>query len=137
MKALVGLDYAPLTYRRYQTALEHTSTFIQWKYKMRGFPISQLNYEFIAEFEFYLKSVRRCGHNTAMKYLTNFKKIVLLCVKKGWLQKDPFYGFKLAGKVVNKDFLTQQELEALQAKQFSVPRFNVTGMEQSKAKRIP
>jgi phosphoglucomutase len=28
-----------------------------------------------------------------MKYLANFKKIVLHCLKNGWLQKDPFIGF--------------------------------------------
>jgi len=32
MKALVGAQFARLTYTRYTTALEHTREFIQWKY---------------------------------------------------------------------------------------------------------
>ncbi len=126
LKALVGNGYAPFTYKRYKTALEHTKEFIQWKYKKDDLPITELNYEFIAEYEYYLKSVRKCAHNSAMKYLANFKKIVLLCVKKGWLQRDPFYGFKLAGKVVSKDFLTQAELDALAVKEFTASRLNIT-----------
>ena len=28
------------------------------------------------------------AHNTVMKYLTNFKKIVMICAKNGWLERD-------------------------------------------------
>jgi site-specific recombinase XerD len=60
-----------------------------------------------------------------MKYLANFKKIVLVCVKKGWQQKDPFYGFSIAPKDVNREFLTQEELDAIAAKQFTALRINI------------
>lgn len=33
-------------------------------------------------FEFYLKMVKNISHNTAVKYITNFKKIVLLAIDK-------------------------------------------------------
>src|SRR5688500_5740008 len=72
VKALVGNEFAPLTYKRYKTALEHTKEFIQWKFRISDLDITKLNYEFIHDFEFYLKSVRKCGHNTAIKYLSNF-----------------------------------------------------------------
>jgi hypothetical protein len=77
VKTLVGHEFAPLTYKRYKTALEHTKEFIHWKFRVSDLDIRKLNYEFIHNFEFYLKSVRKCGHNTAIKYLCNFKKIVL------------------------------------------------------------
>ncbi|MEO9069671.1 MAG: phage integrase SAM-like domain-containing protein [Ginsengibacter sp.] len=31
--------------------------------------------------------IRKSDHNTAMKYLSNFKKIVFQFIKNGWLQK--------------------------------------------------
>ena len=125
MKALIGNGYAPLTHRRFTTALGHTREFIHWKYNIGDYAITKLNYEFISEFEFYLRSVRKCAHNSTMKYLANFKKVVLQCVKKGWLNKDPFYGFCLGGKPVVREFLTQVELDTIRTKQFSAPRLNI------------
>ncbi|HEY4876228.1 MAG TPA: phage integrase SAM-like domain and Arm DNA-binding domain-containing protein [Puia sp.] len=126
IKELVGNTYAPLTLKRYTTALEHAKKFILWKYKLSDLEITRLNYEFISEYEFYLKSVRKCGHNSTMKYLSNLKKVVLLCLKKGWLQKDPFYGFHLATKEVIREILSQDELAAIAAKKFSTDRLNIT-----------
>ena len=39
---------------------------------------------------FYLRTVRRCCHNTTSKYLMNSKKIVRIALAKGWMKKDPF-----------------------------------------------
>jgi integrase len=61
-----------------------------------------------------------------MKYLSNLKKIVLLCVKKGWLLKDPFNGFKLATKEVARDVLTQAELDSIRQKEFASERIRIT-----------
>ncbi len=47
MAALVGLEYAPGTLERFQTAYRHTLTFLQWKYKVDDIDISKLDYEFI------------------------------------------------------------------------------------------
>jgi site-specific recombinase XerD len=125
LEQLVGNGYAPLTLKRYRTALRHAREFIKYKYRLKDLDISKLNYEFISEYDFYLKSVRKCGHNSTIKYLRNFKKIVLLCVKKGWLNKDPFYGFKLANKEVVRDFLTQQELDTMANKEFAAVRLTI------------
>ena len=121
---LVGKEYSPVTLTRYKTALEHTRSFIQWKFRMPDMAITKLNYEFISEFAFYLKSIRNCNHNTTMKYLTNFKKVVLLCVKNGWLPKDPFANFNLAKREVDRPFLTAAELQAIASKQFPAERLN-------------
>nr|WP_192579287.1 phage integrase SAM-like domain-containing protein [Dyadobacter sp. UC 10] len=107
---MVGSDYALGTLGRYRTSYDHTKAFIQWKYKTSGFDIHKLDYEFISEYEFWLKTERHLGHNTAMKYLTNFKKIVFICVKKGWLIRDPFVTFKMTLKEVNREALTSAEL---------------------------
>nr|WP_306623209.1 phage integrase SAM-like domain-containing protein [Chryseobacterium ginsenosidimutans] len=54
----------------------------------------ELNYEFVRDYEFYLRSVRNCSNNTTLKYIRNFKKIVLDTVAKDILPKDPFKLFK-------------------------------------------
>lgn len=122
MAALVGAEYAPGTLERYTTSLKHTRSFIQWKYKKDDLDISALDHEFISDYEFWLKSVRRCDHNTTMKYLANFKKIVLKCVKNGWLARDPFLGFKLTKRPVDRTALTMHELEAIASLKLSIDR---------------
>jgi hypothetical protein len=77
MAALLGQEYAPGTLERYETSYRHTQSFLQWKYKLADIDITKLNFEFISEYEFWLKSIRKCNHNTTMKYLSNFKKIVI------------------------------------------------------------
>jgi len=57
--ALVGQEYAPGTLDRYWTSYRHTQSFLEWRYKLKDIDISKLNYEFISEYEFWLKSVRK------------------------------------------------------------------------------
>jgi site-specific recombinase XerD len=125
VKELVGKDYSPATYQRYVTSKDHTQSFLKWKYKIDDIDIRKLNYEFINDYAFWLKTKRNCNHNSAMKYLANFKKVVLLCIKNGWLQKDPFIGFKLTKKEVERPFLTENELQEMAAKEFKTERLTL------------
>lgn len=122
MKSLVGTEYAPATLTRFKTTLEHTQSFLQWKYGISDLEISQLNFEFISEFEFWFKSVRKCGHNTTMKYLANFRKVINRCIRNGWLLKDPFLGFKLTKREVERPFLMEEELQFIREKMFATER---------------
>lgn len=125
MKELVGSEYAPLTLKRYETALSHVREFIKRKFKTSDLEISRLDYDFVSDYEFYLKSVRKCGHNSTVKYISNLKKVITVCVKKGWLLKDPFYGFKMAVREVSREILTQEELDKIISKKFSGRRMSV------------
>jgi len=122
MKALIGHEFSPLTFERYTTSKKHTHGFMKWKYKVEDIDIKKLNYEFIHNYEFWLKSVRKCDHNTAIKYLSNFKKIVNICIKNGWLDHDPFVGFKMTKREVERPFLTEDELIRIIDKKFIMPR---------------
>lgn len=125
MKSLEGIDYATGTIQRYETSLSHTKEFIKWKYDLEDLELRKLDYEFIKEYDFWLKTVRNCSQNTASKYLGNFKKIVLQCVKLGWIKKDPFSQFKLIKKEVIREFLTEDELQVLLNKNFSIERLTL------------
>jgi integrase len=124
MKALIGQEFSPLTFERYTTSKKHTLEFLKWKYKVDDIDIKKLNYEFIHNYEFWLKSVRKCDHNTTIKYLSNFRKIVNICIKSGWLDRDPFVGFKMTKREVERPFLTEDELIRIAEKKFIMPRMS-------------
>jgi site-specific recombinase XerD len=125
MKTLVGSEYAPGTLQRYEVSYRHTKSFIGHRYKKSDLAITQLNFEFLTEYEFWLKSVRKCDHNSAMKYLSNFRKIVNRCLRNGWLEKDPFFGFKMAKREVERTALTEMELQTITDKHFSIERLSI------------
>lgn len=124
MEALVGKEFTAGTMERYRTSLEHTRSFIQWKYKTEDIAISDLDYEFISEYAFWFKTERNCAHNTTLKYLSNLKKIILICLKKGWLAKDPFLEFKMTRKEVKRVVLSQEELEMISQKKLHSRRLD-------------
>jgi site-specific recombinase XerD len=123
MKELIGQEFSPLTFERYTTSQKHTQKFIKWKYNVDDMNINDLNYEFITDYEFWLKSVRKCDHNTTMKYLSNFKKIVNICLKNGWLPRNPF-GYKMTKREVERPYLSQEEIEKISCKTFVAARTN-------------
>jgi len=56
MKELVNKEFSPLTFERYETSFRHTQSFLRWKLKADDIDIKNLNYEFIADYEFWLKT---------------------------------------------------------------------------------
>lgn len=114
--ALVGKEYAQGTLERYVTSLKHTQEFLQWKYKILDIDIKRIDHEFIMSYDFYLRSERNCNNNSTVKYLKNFKKIILICIANGWLDRDPFVKYKPRVKEVKRDFLTADELATMAAK---------------------
>jgi len=125
MKILVGKEYAPGTLQRYETSYRHTKSFIESRYKISDMDITRLDFEFLTEYEFWLKSVRKCDHNSAIKYLSNFRKIVNRCLRNGWLEKDPFFGFKMAKREVERTALTENELQTIMDKILSIERLAI------------
>lgn len=122
MKSLVGKDFSPATLERYKTSLEHTKSFMEWKYGVSDMDIRKMDFEFVSQYEFWLKTFRNCNHNTTIKYIANFRKIVNRCIRHGWLEKDPFLGFKMTKKEVIPEFLTENEIGILADKIYSTER---------------
>ena len=125
IKELVGQEYAPGTYERYQTSLKHTKDFIFWKYNITDIDIEKIDHSFIMEYEFYLRSVRKCANNSAVKYIKNFHKIINQCMANGWLNKDPFANYKAKIKEVIREFLTENEIETIINKRFVSERLEL------------
>jgi site-specific recombinase XerD len=120
----VGKDYCLATLDRYNTCRDHVREYIKWKYKTLDIDIKKLDYDFVADLEFWLKTHRNCAHNTTLKYISNLKKIVNGCIRKGWLTKDPFAGFKRTKQEVKRQALTEAELEKMASKVFPIARLN-------------
>jgi site-specific recombinase XerD len=121
---LVGKDFAAGTLERYITCLKHLKEFVAYRYHLSDAFITDVNHEFVQEFDHYLRTVRNCANNTVVKYLKNFKKIVREAIAKGYLKIDPFLHYKVKLKKVDRGFLTMEEINCIESKVFSIQRLN-------------
>ncbi len=125
MEALLGDEYAPGTLERYRTSLRHTIEFLKLKYKVSDIDIKKIDHTFIVDFDFFLRTTRKCNNNSTIKYLRNFGKIVHICIANGWMTKNPFVNFKCKVKEVERTFLDEEEIEVVANKDFKIERLNL------------
>lgn len=125
MEKLVGKEFAKGTLTRYKTCLSHTEEFLLWKYNISDIDIRKIDYSFLNDFEFFLRTEKRCNNNTAVKYIMNFGKIIRICLNHGWLEKDPFMNYDSKFDEVTRVFLNEQELEKLFIKDFKNERLSL------------
>jgi site-specific recombinase XerD len=121
---LVGKEFAEGTALRYRTAKSHVEEFIKSEYKVDDIPVNEVDHKFISGLEYYLKTERNCAHNTSIKYITNFKKVIRIAYANGWILKDPFFNWKARLKNVVREFLSEEEIQEMIQKEIFVPRLD-------------
>ena len=122
VEGLINKDFAPGTVERYKTCYKHVQDFIKTKYKRTDVCLSDVTPMFVTEFDYYLKTSRKCCNNTAVKYIKNFKKIVRIALANGWLKRDPFANIKFRLDDVDLAYLDEDELNTLIKKEFAIER---------------
>ncbi|SHL45311.1 site-specific integrase [Flavobacterium chilense] len=126
LRALVDVgEYAIGTHERFEISKKHIKEFLLFKFNLEDMEFRDLNYEFIKDYEFYLKTVKSCNNNTALKYITNFRKIVRRAIDKEIIKEDPFKKFKGKKTKTKKKPLTGIELNKIENHTFSTPRLTV------------
>ena len=84
---------------------------------MPDISVTEVNYQFIIDYEFYLKTVQNLQHNTAMGILKKLKKIIGQCIANEWLLKNPFAKFKIKTQETKRNYLLEDELTILSSKE--------------------
>lgn len=113
VESLVGKDFSAGTAERYRTCKKHITEYIKKKYNRNDIPVEDVDHKFITGFEYYLKTTRKCAHNSAIKYITNFKKIIRIAHANDWIDKDPFLHWKGKLKIVEREFLSEGEIQKI------------------------
>lgn len=122
---LAGKDMSPATVERYETCYRHTQEFIRSASGKEDILLEDVNHKFIADYEFFLKTERNCCHNTATKYLKNFKKIIRIALVNEWITKDPFANIKFHLDEVEPDFLEDHEIHKIIEKPIAIERLAI------------
>ncbi len=85
-----------------------------FKYQLNDIPLNRLKYSFITDLKHYFEVTRKCNHNTTIKYIKNFRKVINLATKNKWLSKDPFAKFQAKIVEVKREYLLKDELQNIE-----------------------
>ncbi len=119
------------TQKNYYTTQSYISKFLLKLYKTTDLYLRELDYHFIIKFEKYLRDYvpedhqKPMGNNTVMKHIERFRKMINLSLKLGWIERDPFINFKAKFIKNERGFLSLEELQEIENKQFTIHRLEL------------
>jgi len=122
---LSGKDISKSTAKRYWTCYNHLEQFLNENYKAEDYRMKDIDHQFITKFEYFLKTKRECNHNSALKYVNNFKKIIRIALANQWMDRDPFYNYKVQFDAVEREYLNEEEVQKLIDKDLHLDRLKL------------
>ncbi|NDV70371.1 site-specific integrase [Dysgonomonas sp. 25] len=122
IEALVGINKTKATLQKYKVTYTRLSEFMKFKYNISDINVKEIKYQFISDFEVYLRTQANCSPNTTAKFIQFFKRVILIAQNNGWMQHNPFANYKIHFKKVDRGYLTDQELDIIKNKEFDIER---------------
>jgi len=123
-RKLINTEYSPSTIYKFDASLKFLQDFMKKELDKTDIPLNKLNENFIRQYEAYLKTERGCNHNSSIKHLKIFKKVIRIALANDWIQKDPFASVKFHLDEVHVDFLTMDELNMIINKELPCNRLS-------------
>jgi integrase len=109
-------------YIRFEILKDKCAAFIKEKLKRHDVLLEDAKLSFVTEFEHYLRTSQKIGHNTAMKYAKDLKQVMKYAVTLEYVPTNHFANFKCSYKKVKREYLDQTELDLMYHKEFSIDR---------------
>ena len=119
---LIGIELNKRTWERYKAYANRLAEFIKIKYNVDDISIHQLKYNFIVEYDFYLKTELMLHQNTIVKYIQYLNRVMDFAVNHEWADKNIFQNFKISIKEAKREYLTGDELNRIVEKEIKLPR---------------
>lgn len=121
---LIGIDLTKHTWERYKAYAQKITEFIRHKFNGDDLYIHQLKYNFILEYDFYLKTEVQLHQNTIVKYIQYLNRVMDFAVNHEWADKNIFQNYKVSIKESKREYLTQAELDRIMNKEIRLPRLS-------------
>ncbi|MBA9073513.1 site-specific recombinase XerD [Flavobacterium gossypii] len=118
-RKLIGIEIRQSTWNKFSYILNDLKDFIRAKYQKNEMLLKDLDYHFIVEFEYYLKTVKIQKQVTINKALQRFKKVVKIALIEKLIDSNPFVEHKPKRVITNVVYLSTEELDKLEKHTFS------------------
>ena len=119
------------TMKNYYTTRKYLEKFLKERQKVKDINLKNINYKFVTDFEYYLRTYIPLDHqkslhnNGIMKHMERFRKMINVALKNEWMEKDPFKAYKLKFVKFERGYLTECELDELEQKEFAIERLQI------------
>ncbi|HSU51966.1 MAG TPA: site-specific integrase [Segetibacter sp.] len=116
------------TLKNYFTTQKYLQKYLKDRLKLLDINLKEINYKFVMDFEYFLKSFKPLDHhkmlsnNGTMKHMERFRKMINVALKNEWMEKDPFKAYKMKFTKYERGYLTANELERIEKKDFGFER---------------
>ena len=116
------------TRKNYGITKNYIISFLKQKRNTTDVYLSKLDFKFISDFDYYLRTIKPLDHqkplrnNGMMKHMQRFRKIINLGIRLEWLIKNPFNAYVIKFDKVERGFLTKYELELIEKKIFNIEK---------------
>ncbi len=114
MDGRVGIDITQATLQKYCRCIKHLKEFLMLRYKNKDISITSVDSVMLMDFFYFLRTNKKNSHNTSVNYIKALKTVMMPAIKNRILNNDPFYGLKIAPKVVMRGYLTIEEINQLE-----------------------
>lgn len=108
------------TIRQYGITCNHLLTFVRLKYHVSDYDLNAIDKAFVNQFFAYLQGYQRedkkklCTNNGALKHIIRLNKLMNIALQNEWVNRNPVASFRVRFDRVEKEFLTEKELQAIQ-----------------------
>ena len=113
LKKMIGKDFKESTWGKFDEILPALKDYIYFQYKKRDIKLVDLDYNFIENFDYYMKVEKKNSQITINKKIQRLKKVVKLARKQKLIDFNPFEEHKVKQAKTQILFLTKDELEKL------------------------
>ena len=122
LNKLVGIDIQQVTYSKYLESGIHLEDFIVNKFKSKDILLKELKSNFLDEFEYFLKTVKKLQQSTLNKVIQRLRRVIKYAIANDYLLKDPFVLYQ--AKRIKKEviYLSVDELDNLEKEEFNQSR---------------
>jgi integrase len=114
----------PGTYSKYVAVLNNVKKYLAHQYNLPDIDIKNIDFQFVTDFDYYLRSEVGCANNYAVRTIKTLQKIVRACLYKGWIDKDPFVWYKLKMEKKETVKLTKDEIDLIYSKCLDIKRLD-------------
>ena len=109
----VGFNREVATWKKYCCVCKRVREFLAHTYHREDIPLKELNLTFINDFEYFLRTEKKCRTNTVWGYMIVLKHIVAIARNDGRLPFNPFSGYINSPESVDRGYLSQEEIKAV------------------------
>jgi hypothetical protein len=110
----IGHGYAFRTLKHYRVTRKKMAEFLKSYFRIKDMPLSSVDYNFLNQFDMFLKAEYGVHQNTAWNYHKHLKRVMNLAVSMELILKSPYNQYKTKLVQAKRDFLTKDELYRLE-----------------------